>query len=48
MIKFEIYGVRCRQIVANCFRNVSGIKNGDSLLGTEVSGKGEPVPLSEG
>lgn len=33
MLQFTIYSLGCSQIVADCFCNIGGIKNGDSLLG---------------
>lgn len=34
-LHFKIHGFWCLQIVADCFWNIDGIKNGEALLGAK-------------
>lgn len=42
---FKVYGLGSHQIVADCFQNISGTKNDNSLNGKEDPGKDELASL---
>lgn len=39
MLQLKIYGLECCQILEDCFWNIDDIRNGNSLLAAEDSGK---------
>lgn len=41
-----LFTLQFKRMSMGCFRNIDGVnENGDSLVGAEDSGKGEPAPL---